>query len=205
MPVCYVLALSAASLLPAPDTIIAATPSQQLIKLGIHGFEYELVSLTYERQLSEQWSVLGSVGYYGYTYRGGTDFYDYTGLLLTDYYTRRERYYGASVQLRRYFRSRRFRPLTGWYVAANLQAMQQNSRAEYRQYSQQNYDFGRTSGQLQVLAGRQWPLGRRLTLDSYLSVSFRKRQSATLGGTQSVWIEGGLGLQVGYRFRPLPR
>ncbi len=200
----YSLLLGAGTLAAAPDSSRQPAPNQ-LIKLGVHGFELELVSLTYERQLAEQWSVLGSVGYNGYTYRGGTVFFDYTGMLISDNYVRRERYYGVSAQLRHYFRRRRPRPLTGWFAAANLQAIQRNSSARYSRYTQQNYNITGTTAQLQVLLGRQWALGRRLTFDSYLGVGLRRRSSATVGYGQGVLVDGGLGLQVGYRFRPLPR
>jgi Protein of unknown function (DUF3575) len=200
----YSLLLGSSTLLITPDTTRTA-PARQMLKLGVHGFETETVALTYERQLAEQWSVLGSVGYYGYTFRGNTVFFDDYGTPINTVFMQQTRYYSASAQLRHYFRSRRLRPLTGWFVAGNLQFVQQTSRGRYTSYPQQNYSFSGNSARLQLLLGRQWALGRRLTLDSYLGVSLRRRVSATVGYGQGVLVEGGLGLQVGYRFRPLPR
>ena len=207
MPACYLLALSAAALLTAPDTTttVTAAPPRQIIKLGIHGFGPGFFALTYERQLSTQWAVLGSVGYLGYSYRSGTIFYDYDGTTVEDNYTTQERFYNANVQLRYYFRRRTPRPLAGWFAAANLHTYLRNSEEQHSRYPNLNYDISRTTAQLQLLLGRQWGLGRRLTLDSYLGVNLRRRPSASINRAQGVWIEGGLGVQVGYRFRPLPR
>jgi Protein of unknown function (DUF3575) len=205
MPAFYALALGAA-LLSSPDTTVSTASVHQIVKLGIHGFNPGVFALSYERQLSAQWSVVGNVGYFGSSYEGSTFIYDWNSGYLDDYYKRRERYYSVGAQLRHYFGSRRPRPLTGWFAAANLQVTQQQSSAEYRQYSQYNYSSDRNSVQLQVMAGRQWALGRRLTLDSYLGISMQRRPwSNQTVGSQSVWIDGGLGLQVGYRFQPLPR
>ncbi|WBO85078.1 hypothetical protein [Hymenobacter yonginensis] len=205
MPAFYALALSAATLLSAPDTILATTPPQQIIKLGIQGFGPGFYALTYERQLSTQWSVIGSVGYFGYSQRSGTIFYDYDGSIVEDNYTTRERFYNTNVQLRRYFRRHKIRPLAGWFAAANLHTYLRNSREQHSRYTNLNYNRSRTTAQVQFLLGRQSSLGRRLTLDSYLGLNLRRRQSASLNSTGGVWLEGGVGLQVGYRFQPLAR
>ncbi|MBC6697908.1 DUF3575 domain-containing protein [Hymenobacter sp. BT190] len=199
----YALALGAATLPPAPDTTITTAPVPRLIKLGTHGLIPGVFTLGYERQLSAQWSVLGSVGYYGSSYESFA-LIDNGGGYVQDDYMRRDRYYAVGTQLRHYFRRRHPKPLTGWFAGANLQATQHNSNTNYLKYPQNNASFHRASIQVQVLAGRQCALGRRLILDSFLGVSVW-RPPSPVGGTQSVQVQAGAGLQVGYRFQPLPR
>lgn len=201
----YTLLLGSCPLISPPDTA-ARPPVPQQVKLGLHVFSPADLTLSYERQLSDKrWSVTGGFGYYGQTQRSSTVFHDYDDTFIEDWYTMQNRFYSLDLQVRRYIRPRASRPLGGWYLAANLHTFLRASQERHTLYTDQNYNKSGVLTQLEVQLGRQWALGRRITLDTYAGLALGQQRLIRL--KSSIWPRGpitGFGVQVGYRLRPLP-
>jgi hypothetical protein len=198
------LLLGSCTLASPPDTA-ARPPVNQLVKLGMHVFSPADLTLSYERQLSDnRWSLLGGVGYYGQTPRSGTIFHDYDGSFIEDRYKTQDRLYSLDLQVRRYLRPRTARPLGGWYLAANLHTFLRASRERHTLYTEQNYNRSGVLSQLELHLGRQWTLGRRFTLDTYAGLGLGQQRLIRLNsGVATRGAITGFGVQVGYRFQPL--
>ncbi|WP_022823167.1 DUF3575 domain-containing protein [Hymenobacter norwichensis] len=201
----YTILLGSFPFISPPDTA-ARPPVHQQVKLGLHAFSPADLTLSYERQFSDgRWSVSGGVGYYGQTSRSNTIFHDYDDTFIEDWYTMQDRFYSLDLQVRRYIRPRASRPLGGWYLAANLHTFLRASQERHTLYTAQNYNASGVLSQLELNLGRQWLLGRRITLDTYAGLALGQQRLIKLHST--IWPRGyiaGFGVQVGYRLRPLP-
>lgn len=198
------LLLGSCSLISPPDTA-AQPPVYQQVKLGLHVFSPADLTLSYERQLSNgRWSVSGGVGYYGRTSRSSSIFHDYDDTFIEDRSTMQDRFYSVDLQVRRYLRPRASRPLGGWYLAANLHTFLRASQDRHTLYTAQNNNASGVLSQLELQLGREWLLGRRVTLDTYGGLALGQQRLIRLKSTISPrgYITG-FGVQVGYRLRPL--
>lgn len=200
----YIALLGASTLLSAADST-SKQPAAQLVKLGLRTIRPTDLAISYERQLSPRWAVLGGFGYYGYSFRGGTTYHDYDDTIIEDKYRTHRRHYTADVQIRYYFRRQTPKPLAGWFTALALHNYLLTSREQHTFYTARDHNHSTVSSQAQLQLGRQWALGRRLTLDTYLGTNIYRRQSASTRNRNTYDLSLGWGVQMGYRFRPLAR
>ncbi len=196
--------------MPAAPDSAARSPTHQIVKLGVRGFVFDDFMLSYERQLAERWSVSGGLGYNGHSVHFIRAVYDadYTLPPIIEKVVRRNRYYTAEAQLRYYFPRRKPRPVSGWFAMASLHGHLYQYRRQHSHFPEQNDKYHGTAVQLRLALGRQWNLGRRIVLDTYLGNDVTGLytgfgQGPRLRRVRS-YFEPGVGLQLGYRFRHLP-
>ncbi|SHJ22638.1 Outer membrane protein beta-barrel domain-containing protein [Hymenobacter daecheongensis DSM 21074] len=194
------LPLAARATAPAqPDTTAAPAPRTHALKLGLRTTAGQglLPTAGYEWQLRPRLSLQTSLGYTGSTWHGGYSYVndDYT---ISNYsYTLRARHLTAAAELRYYFQ--RTKPaLLGWYAGVGL-------GTSYNQftYAASNHPTTTTSSTLtirpQLRLGRQWSLGQRLLLDTYLGLDMNQQYFSR--SWRNRWQATGVaGFQLGYRF-----
>ncbi|MET4104815.1 hypothetical protein [Hymenobacter sp. UYP22] len=200
--------LSLPALVAQAQTLEPETPpqtSKQALKIGLRVFEQPDVALSYERWLPARWSLSTTLGYFPQHYTSyGLWYTNAAGQQQPTVEQGVNRYYNVDVQARYYFRRRTAgRPLTGWYAALVLHGSHVRTTREYGPtpttaayvaYSA----VTRLQPQLQL--GRQWGLGSRLVLDTFVGTEILRR--ALSRNTQARYqpLNRGAGLQLGYRF-----
>lgn len=112
--------------------------------------------------------------------------------------------YHADLQLRYYFRARVPRPaLTGWYTMFALQGTYR--RTEERYVASPTVPVGtrrryQTTGlQPQLYLGRQWGIGRRIVLDTFVGACVYRRESVNQPNAKAAYLDAGGGLALGWR------
>jgi hypothetical protein len=112
--------------------------------------------------------------------------------------------YHADLQLRYYFRRHTpHRPLTGWYASFAVQGTYRRSEEVYiasaTSAAGSTTHYRTTRAQPQVYLGRQWALGSRVLLDTFLGTCVYRRESVNRRNANAPYLDAGGGLQLGWR------
>ena len=181
-------------------------PSAQVLKAGLRLFDQPDVVVSYEQQVTPRWSLLGSLGYfpqqftfYGSSYNNTTSQYQPVTIQGLN------SFYHADAQFRYYFRRKKpHLPLVGWYAAGVLHTSCIRTRETVEAtptataYTTHTTD---TRLQPQLHIGRQWALGKRLMLDTFVGTEVFRRASTTRTGRNFYQpLNKGLGVQLGARW-----
>jgi|GEM_PF-4281148 len=183
--------------LARPDT--TGPPRTHALKLGLRTTTYQglLPTVGYEWQLRPGLSLQTSLGYNGSTWHGGYDYVNADNTITSYRFTQQERRFTAAAELRYYFQRRR-PALTGWYAGVGL-----TSTYTHLTFSPSTLDQG-TSGSVtlwpNLRLGRQWALGRRLLLDTFLGLDARQYNYYSPSWRNRWQFSGAAGVQLGYRF-----
>ncbi|GAB2784434.1 hypothetical protein HNQ93_002437 [Hymenobacter luteus] len=187
---------------PGPD--LPPSPAQ-VVKAGVRVFNQPDATGTYERQLTPQLSLLGGLGYFRQRYSlYGLWFSPAAGPRQPEELRGISHSYHADLQLRYYFRPRVARPaLTGWYAAFALQGTYRRTTEVYVASatipSGSSRRYGSTQVQPQVYLGRQWGLGPRIVLDTFVGTCVYRRESVNRRNPKALYLDAGGGLQIGWR------
>lgn len=180
-------------------------PVRQILKIGLRAFDQPDIALSYERRLAARWGLSSTLGYFPQHYASSGLWYtNAAGQQQPTVVRGVNRYYNVDVQARYYFRRRVANtPLTGWYAA--LVAHGSHIRTRQKQESTPTTaayvtHAATTRIQPQLQLGRQWALGSRLVLDTFVGTEILRR--ATSRSTQNRYqpLNRGAGLQLGMRF-----
>ncbi|MCC3159065.1 DUF3575 domain-containing protein [Hymenobacter sp. 15J16-1T3B] len=181
---------------------VGPTPARtHHVKLGLHATSGKvglLPTLAYEAQLTSRFTLEASAGYKAYA---GVSGYDYVARPDSVYSYRsnyRQRQVVATVHGRYYFSSQHPAQI-GWYAGLGLQGHYYDSHTTVTAGGSGEVRTRRFTLSPQLRLGRQWALGQRLSLDTYLGL-----QQDVLYRTTALLSPGFLrasaGLQLGYRF-----
>ncbi|TGD80337.1 hypothetical protein [Hymenobacter wooponensis] len=182
-----------------------ARPAAQVVKAGVRIFNQPDLISTYERQLTPRLSLLGGVGYFRQRYSiYGVWFSPAAGQSQPEEIQGVSHSYHADLQLRYYFRQHRpQRPLTGWYASFALQGTYRRSEEVYvasaTALQGTTTRYRTTHAQPQVYLGRQWALGQRVVLDTFLGTCIYRRESVNRRNANAPYLDAGGGLQIGWR------
>ncbi|KAA9339856.1 hypothetical protein F0P96_04365 [Hymenobacter busanensis] len=184
----------------------APAPRTHALKLGLQSSELnsDLPTLSYEWLIAPRLSTEATIGYDGYTHRGGADYFTDAGVIRYQASSKVRRV--AAFGQARYFLQASKPALIGWYVGAGLQARYEHARTNHSQsgdgiedqHVTTTYNSFKVNPQFRV--GRQWALGRRLSLDTFLSLDVSRPKRLAGDPTSALRFTPGLGLQLGYRF-----
>ena len=197
-------ALAAPRTTPAtqPDTTAAParTGRAHAIKLGLQSSNYtgQRPTLGYEWALGRHLSLETGGSYNGSTWRGGYSYVNDDNS-VTDYsYYQRTRQVMGQLQARYYFQ-RRTPALIGWYAGLGL-----NTTYSYSFSTSTTQPAGFTTHRLavqpQLRLGRQWALGQRFLLDTFLGLDMNKLPGRLPSGRRPWVATPAAGFQLGYRF-----
>ncbi|GAB3832841.1 autotransporter outer membrane beta-barrel domain-containing protein [Hymenobacter jeollabukensis] len=183
----------------APSSAPASRTHQ--VKLGVQavaGLSGIRPTLAYEWQVAPQFALEVSGSYSGSSSSSGYDYVFSPDSIYSYRSTIRQRQLAAGVHGRYNFSSRQ-PALIGWYADLGLQGNYYFLRhtvtaGEGPTYSRQRFDLTP-----QVRIGRQWALGQRLSLDTYLGLE-RSRSIYTLSFASPQFLHATAGLQLSYRF-----
>lgn len=202
-------ALLALSAFVAPaqtvEPISIPRPAKQVLKIGLRAFDQPDIALSYERRLSARWSLSGTLGYFPQHYASyGLWYTNAAGQQQPTVIRGVNRYYNVDVQARYYFRRRTVgQPLTGWYAALVTHGSHIRTRQEHESTpttAAYVTHAASTRIQPQLQLGRQWALGSRLVLDTFVGTEILRRATSRNTRNQYQPLNRGAGLQLGMRF-----
>jgi hypothetical protein len=187
------------------EPLATPQPAKQALKIGLRVFERPDVALSYERLLSARWSLSTTVGYFPQHYASyGLWYTNAAGQQQPTVEQGVNRYYNVDVQARHYFRRRTAgRPLTGWYAALVLHGSHVRTTREYGPTpTTAGYvtHSAVTRLQPQLQLGRQWGLGSRLVLDTFVGTEILRRALSRNIQARYQPLNRGAGIQLGFRF-----
>lgn len=203
------LALLSVSAFIAPaqtlDTTITPHPVRQVLKIGVRAFDQPDAALSYERRLSARWSLSGTLGYFPQHYASyGLWYTNAAGQQQPTVEQGVNRYYNVDVQARYYFRRRTAgHPLAGWYAALVAHGSHVRTTREYGPTpatAAYVTHAATTRLQPQLQLGRQWALGSRLVLDTFVGTEIMRRATSRSTPNRYQPLNRGAGLQPGFRF-----
>ncbi|WP_345114589.1 DUF3575 domain-containing protein [Hymenobacter algoricola] len=183
-----------------PDTTTARPGRHHSLKLGLHSSNYAgtLPTLGYEWTLGRHLSLQTSASYYGSTWRNSYSLVNDDNTVTSFSSSHRERRVTGQVQARYYFQ-RHTPALVGWYAGLGL-----STTYTYAFLSSDTQPAGTTTQSLmlqpQLRLGRQWALGQRFLLDTYVGLDMNKTPGQLSSGRRPWIATPAAGFQLGYRF-----
>lgn len=180
-------------------------PVKQVLKIGLRAFDQPDIALSYERRLPARWSLSGTLGYFPQPYSSyGLWYTNAAGQQQPTVVLGVNRYYNVDMQARYYFRRRTSTtPLTGWYAAlvahgSHIRTRQEHAPTPTTAAYVTHSAITRMQPQLQL--GRQWALGSRLVLDTFVGTEILRRATSRNTRNRYQPLNRGAGLQLGMRF-----
>lgn len=194
-----VFTASSAAFAQVPSTTATDSPARtHQLKLGLRSTYYDglLPSAAYEWQVAPQLSIEAGGSFLMGSSKSGWDYVDWSGNISRNRYTRSHLSAAVFGQARYYLQASKA-PLTGWYLGLGLQANYSYHRTTYTEGGTGSTQYARFLVQPQLRIGRQWALGQRLSLDTYLGLDYVPNNNGNgIGGR----LRPATGVQLGYRF-----
>ncbi|GAA3940987.1 hypothetical protein [Hymenobacter algoricola] len=191
-------ALPAAAQPIQPDTTMTRRPHS--LKLGGQTSSSGLLpTLSYESQLRPRLSVQASAGYSARATRHAYNVRLTSTGVTSDSYTQQQNRLTAGAQLRYYFQGQK-PALLGWYAGAGLAGVY--SHARVRPDSAAAIVRSQVQLQPQLRAGRQWAVGPRFLLDTFLGFDLVQYADYAFVAQprRHLDLNPVFGLQAGYRW-----
>jgi hypothetical protein len=195
----------AQSEIPAPQSSLSEQPTPgrtHQIKLGLRdaGYAGWVPTVAYEWQVAPRVSVEVGANFNLRSYRSSYDYVDYSGDIIRTNVHHRNIGIMAFGQARYYLQPNKA-PLTGWYVGAGLQGSYDVARTTQSGGNTSSSTYSRLSVQPQLRIGRQWALGKRFSLDTFVGLDYRlPSNTSTVNNGFLGNLKPAAGFQLGYRF-----